>query len=92
MHYFLFGKGVISEFSYSLDNREDTNLTLPAYGAMVAYSVWNWDVVGSSPTTQTNAGLAQLAEAGVLNAPKYEFKSHDLYQRIVEGNWYTFLS
>ena len=28
MHYFLFGKGVISEFSYSLDNREDTNLTL----------------------------------------------------------------
>ena len=27
MHYFLFGKGVISEFSYSLDNREDTNLT-----------------------------------------------------------------
>jgi len=22
------GKGVISEFSYSLDNREDTNLTL----------------------------------------------------------------
>ena len=41
MHYFLFGKGVISEFSYSLDNREDTNLTLSAYGAMVAYSVWN---------------------------------------------------
>ena len=28
MHYFLFGKGVISEFSYSLDNCEDTNLTL----------------------------------------------------------------
>ena len=28
MHYFLFGKGVVSEFSYSLDNREDTNLTL----------------------------------------------------------------
>ena len=24
----VFGKGVISEFSYSLDNREDTNLTL----------------------------------------------------------------
>ena len=22
------GKGVVSEFSYSLDNREDTNLTL----------------------------------------------------------------
>ena len=57
MHYFLFGKGVISEFSYSLDNREDTNLTLSAYGAMVAYSVWNWDVVGSSPTTQTKGLL-----------------------------------
>ena len=92
MHYFLFGKGVWSVFSYTLANSGVTTSTLSAYGAMVAYSVWNWDVVDSSPTMQTNAGLAQLAEAGVLNAPKYEFKSHDLYQRIVEGNWYTFLS
>ena len=39
MHYFLFGKGVISEFSYSLDNREDTNLTLYE---LVSLPKWCW--------------------------------------------------
>ena len=40
MHYFLFGKGVISEFSYSLDNREDTNLTL-SFSYVATRSYWS---------------------------------------------------
>ena len=48
------GKGVISEFSYSLDNCEDTNLTL--YGIVTQLVEWQLEalqVVGSIPTDST---------------------------------------
>lgn len=54
MHYFLFGKGVISEFSYSLDNREAHQPH--TYGIVTQLVEWQLEalqVVGSIPTDST---------------------------------------